>query len=86
MGRIAALVALIIAAVALILIFSGNGEEYTVTGEFENASQLVVGNEVVIAGQPVGLVKSIELDDDGDALVTFSVEEEYAPLDRKSVV
>ena len=55
MGRIAALVALVVAAVALILIFSGNGEEYTVTAEFENASQLVEGNEVVIAGQPVGI-------------------------------
>ena len=82
MGRIAAIVALLIAAVALILIFSGSGEKYTVTGEFENASQLVVGNEVVIAGKPVGLVDSIELGDDGDALVTFSVDEEYAPLKR----
>ncbi len=82
MGRIAALVALVVAAVALVLIFSGNGDEYTVTGEFENASQLVKGNEVVIAGTPVGLVKEIELGDDGDALVTFSVDEAYAPLKR----
>jgi phospholipid/cholesterol/gamma-HCH transport system substrate-binding protein len=81
-GRIAALVALLVAAVALVLIFSGNGEEYTVTADFENASQLVNGNEVVIAGKPVGLVKSIELGDDGGALVTFSVDEEYAPLKR----
>jgi len=81
-GRIAALVALVVAAVALILVFSGNGEEYTVTAEFENASQLVEGNEVVIAGNPVGIVKTIELGDDGGALVTFTVEEDYAPLKR----
>jgi len=81
-GRIAALVALVVAAVALILIFSGNGEEYTVTAEFENASQLVEGNEVVIAGAPVGTIKTIELGDDGDALVTFTVDEDYAPLRR----
>jgi len=81
-GRIAALVALVVAAVALILIFSGNGDEYEVTAEFENASQLVTGNEVVIAGEPVGTIKEIELGDDGDALVTFTVEEAYAPLQR----
>ena len=82
MGRIAAVVALVVAAVALILIFSGNGDEYEVTAEFENASQLVNGNEVVIAGEPVGTIKKIELGDDGDALVTFTVEEDYAPLKR----
>jgi phospholipid/cholesterol/gamma-HCH transport system substrate-binding protein len=81
-GRIAALVALVVAAVALILIFSGNGDEYEVTAEFENASQLVTGNEVVIAGQPVGKIKEIELGDDGAALVTFTVDDAYAPLKR----
>ncbi len=81
-GRIAAVVALVVVAVALVFIFSGNGDEYTVTAEFENASQLVEGNEVVIAGASVGTIKTIELAPNGGALVTFTVSEDFAPLRR----
>ena len=62
-----------------------SGAEYVVTGEFENASQLVPGNEVVVGGIPAGSVKKIELGDDGQALVTFSVNDDYAPLRRGTV-
>ena len=62
-----------------------SGTEYVVTGEFENASQLVPGNEVVVGGIPAGSVKKIELGDDGQALVTFSVNDDYAPLRRGTV-
>ncbi len=61
---------------------SGGGDSYQVTGEFENASQLVPGNEVIVGGVAVGSVKEIELGDDGQALVDFTVEDEYAPLKR----
>ena len=61
------------------------GSSYQVTGEFENASQLVPGNEVVVGGVAVGSVKSIELGEDGQALVDFTVEDEYAPLKRGTV-
>ena len=82
-GRIAALVALGIAIVAIVVLLTGgDGESYEVTGEFENASQLVPGNEVIVGGVPAGSVKEIELGDDGQALVTFSVDPEYAPLSR----
>ena len=81
-GRIAALVALVVAVIAVVVLLMGNGDEYEVTAEFENASQLVNGNEVVIAGNPVGVVKKIELGDEGEALVTFSVNDEHAPLKR----
>jgi phospholipid/cholesterol/gamma-HCH transport system substrate-binding protein len=81
-GRIAALVALVLALVAVVVLVSGGGDEYEVTAEFENASQLVKGNEVVIAGKPVGTVKEIELGENGEALVTFTVAEEYTPLQR----
>ena len=49
-GRIAAIVALVIAVVAIVVLLSGNGDDYEVTAEFENASQLVKGNEVVVGG------------------------------------
>jgi phospholipid/cholesterol/gamma-HCH transport system substrate-binding protein len=81
-GRVAALVALVVAAIVVVVLLMGNGDEYEVTAEFENASQLVEGNEVVVAGQAAGSVKSIELGDDGQALVTFTVEDEFAPLRR----
>ena len=68
--------------IAVVVLLMGNGDEYEVTAEFENASQLVNGNEVVIAGNPVGVVKKIELGDEGEALVTFSVNDEHAPLKR----
>ena len=83
-GRIAALVALIVAIVAVVITLSG-GEEYEVTAEFENAGQLVKGNEVVVGGAAAGTVSSIELGPEGQALVTFTVDEEYAPLQRGTV-
>ncbi len=82
-GRIAALAALAIAVVAVFLLLtSGGGEEYEVTAEFDNASQLVKGNEVVVGGVSTGTVNEIELGPNGGALVTFSVGEDYAPLRR----
>jgi phospholipid/cholesterol/gamma-HCH transport system substrate-binding protein len=83
-GRIAALIALG-AAVVVGLMLLGGGDEYEVTAEFENAGQLVKGNEVVVGGAPAGSVKSIELGPEGQALVTFTVAEEYAPLSRGTV-
>ena len=79
-GRVAALIALGRRGRSRSSSCSGGGEDYKVTAEFENASQLVKGNEVVVGGTAVGTVKEIELGDDGQALVTFTVDEDYAPL------
>jgi phospholipid/cholesterol/gamma-HCH transport system substrate-binding protein len=81
-GRIAALAALVIAVVVVVVLLTSNGDEYTVTAEFENASQLVNGNEVVVGGVAAGSVKNIELGPNGTAEVTFTVDDEYAPLHR----
>jgi phospholipid/cholesterol/gamma-HCH transport system substrate-binding protein len=81
-GRIAALAALVIAVVIVVVLLTSNSDEYTVTAEFENASQLVNGNEVVVGGVAAGSVESIELGPNGQAEVTFSVDDEYAPLHR----
>jgi phospholipid/cholesterol/gamma-HCH transport system substrate-binding protein len=61
------------------------GDEYTVTAEFENASQLVGGEQVLIGGTPVGSVKDISLGRDGQAQVEFSVEDGSAPLPEGTV-
>jgi phospholipid/cholesterol/gamma-HCH transport system substrate-binding protein len=79
-GRIAAIVALMVAAVAVALLLFRGGSEYEITAEFQNASQLVKGSQVVVAGVPNGSVKDIALGDHGQALVTFTVSDPYAPL------
>jgi phospholipid/cholesterol/gamma-HCH transport system substrate-binding protein len=80
-GRIAAIVALLGAVTAVaILLVGGGGSSYQVTARFANASQLVGGEQVVVAGAPAGSVEEIALGPNGEALVTFSVNEEYAPL------
>ena len=80
MGRAIAIVALVAGLVALGFVLFSGGSSYTVTAEFENASQLVTGNQVVVAGVPVGSVKDIALGPNGQALVKFSVDSDYAPL------
>ena len=66
--------------VVYLLLFSGGGN-YTVTATFENASQLVSGNRVDVAGAPVGSIKQISLSDDGQALVKMEISDPaYTPL------
>jgi phospholipid/cholesterol/gamma-HCH transport system substrate-binding protein len=80
-GRVAAVLALIGAVVVVLLLVLGGGSPYTVTAQFENASQLVTGNNVNVAGAPVGSVKEISLSDDGQALVKLEISDDaYAPL------
>jgi phospholipid/cholesterol/gamma-HCH transport system substrate-binding protein len=79
-GRIAAVVAVAVAAVAVALLLFRGGSTYEVTAEFQNASQLVKGSQVVVAGVATGSVKDIALGDHGQALVTFTVSDPYAPL------
>src|SRR5918992_2426595 len=56
------------------------GDAYRVTANFQNASQLVEGNDVAVAGTPAGSVEEIELAPDNTALVTFTVDDQFAPL------
>jgi phospholipid/cholesterol/gamma-HCH transport system substrate-binding protein len=80
-GRIAAVAALVGAIVVVLLLVLGGGSSYTVTGQFANASQLVTGNNVNVAGAPVGSIKQISLSDDGQALVEMEISDDaYTPL------
>jgi phospholipid/cholesterol/gamma-HCH transport system substrate-binding protein len=80
-GRIAAILALVGAIAVVLLLVFGRGSGYTVTAEFQNSSQLVSGNNVDVAGVPVGSVKGISLSDDGQALVKMEISDSaYAPL------
>ena len=76
-ARIAAIGALAVVVIALgyVIFFSGSGgHKYNLV--FQNASQLVPENQVLIGGHPVGSVESIELTDNNLAKVTVSVEQE----------
>jgi phospholipid/cholesterol/gamma-HCH transport system substrate-binding protein len=74
-ARIAAIAALTAAVIALaIVLLGGDGHRYSLV--FQNAAQLVPDNQVLIGGQPVGSVESIELTEDNLAEVEVSVEQE----------
>ena len=64
----AALVAVLLVVGAVLL--GNRGGSYTVDARFQNASQLVKGNLVQVAGVPVGKIQSIDLTPDGQADVT----------------
>jgi phospholipid/cholesterol/gamma-HCH transport system substrate-binding protein len=80
--RIAAVATLTLASLIVIyLLVFGTGGGYSVTAEFESASQLVTGNQVDVAGVPVGSVKQISLADNGQALVKMEISDSaYTPL------
>jgi phospholipid/cholesterol/gamma-HCH transport system substrate-binding protein len=78
---VAALVAAV--AVVAVVLLRGNADDYVVHAKFQNASQLVRGNEVRIAGTPIGSVEDIELTNDGGARVKIKItESRYTPLRR----
>jgi phospholipid/cholesterol/gamma-HCH transport system substrate-binding protein len=75
-ARFGVIAALVIAVILLgYTIFAGGGDhKYNLL--FQNAAQLVPDNQVLIGGQPVGSVESIELTDDNLAKVVVSVRQE----------
>ena len=80
MARILALAALIAAVALAALAMFGGGDPYKVKAVFQNAGQLVPGNEVRVGGQPIGSISDIELDDRANAIVTMEVGDAVAPL------
>jgi phospholipid/cholesterol/gamma-HCH transport system substrate-binding protein len=75
-ARIATIAALSIAVIALAYVILNGGEKHKYSLLFQNAAQLVPDNQVLIGGQPVGSVDSIDLTDDNLAQVDVTVEQE----------
>jgi len=69
-----------VALVAIVLFGGGGGGGYEITAKFINAGQIVRGNPVQTGGTAIGTVKSIEITDDGQAAIKFSIKDEYVPL------
>jgi phospholipid/cholesterol/gamma-HCH transport system substrate-binding protein len=78
--RSIAAVAVVAAILLVALLMFGGGDGYTVTADFQNASQLVKGNLVQVGGRQVGKVKDITLASNGLAKVKISVDGDFAPL------
>ncbi len=66
--------AIVVIGLAIVILGGGGGHTYNLV--FQNASQLVPDNQVLIGGQPVGSVESITLTEDNLAKVTVNVEQE----------
>ena len=83
-GRIAAIGAVIAAIVIVAILLFGGGGGYSVKGYFQNAGQLVIGNQVTIGGTPAGSVDDIRLTNDGQAEIKMSVSDTYKPLPKQT--
>ena len=66
-----------------VLALGSRGGSYTVHARFQNASQLVKGNLVQVAGASVGKIEAIDLTLDGQADVRMKITDAgYRPLRR----
>jgi len=73
--------AVIVAVAAVAVVLLNSGSDYKVHALFQNASQLVKGDNVQVSGAPIGSVDSIKLTDDGQADVTLNItDDRYKPL------
>jgi phospholipid/cholesterol/gamma-HCH transport system substrate-binding protein len=79
LARIAAVVAVVAAVALLAFLLFGGGGAYEAKAVFQNAGQLVKGNQVLVGGQPMGTVTDIRLTDEGHAQITMELKE-FHPL------
>jgi phospholipid/cholesterol/gamma-HCH transport system substrate-binding protein len=70
----------VVAVVAILLLSGDGGAHYRLV--FQNAGQLVKGDDVQVGGQRVGSVDDILLTSDNQAEVKITVDKAYAPLHR----
>lgn len=81
-ARVLAVAALVVAVALVALAMFGQVETYRVKAVFENAGQLVPGNQVRVSGAAVGTITDIALDQSAQAVVTMEIEEDTGPLHR----
>jgi phospholipid/cholesterol/gamma-HCH transport system substrate-binding protein len=80
-GRVAAVAAVTIAVIAVAVILLSGGSSYTVKAVFLNASQIVSGDLVEVAGNNIGTVSDISLTPNGQAQLTLDIQNSnYQPL------
>jgi phospholipid/cholesterol/gamma-HCH transport system substrate-binding protein len=80
-GRIAAVAAIGVVLVAVVVILFSGGSTYKVRAIFQNASQIVNGDLVEVAGNQIGTVSNIALTQNGQAQLTLNITNSaYSPL------
>ena len=84
-ARVAALGALAVAVVLVALVLLGSGSTYTLRADFQDAGQLVTGNQVLMGPATVGTVQSIGLTPNGAAEVTMSLDSNAAPVPQGTI-
>jgi len=84
--RLSAVLAIAMAVVALSFVLLRESDPYVVFADFVNASQLVAGNEVKVAGETIGTIAGIEITDDNQARVEMHIDDPaFRPLRRGTV-
>ena len=80
-GRVAVAATIVVVLVAVAFIVFGSGSSYQIKAIFQNASQLVKGDTVDVAGNPIGSVSDIALTPNGQAQLTLTIDNStYQPL------
>jgi phospholipid/cholesterol/gamma-HCH transport system substrate-binding protein len=79
LARILAVGAIVLGVIVVAAVLLSSGSDPTYKLRFQNAGQLVKGDEVQVGGRAVGGITDIELTDDNQAQVTIEMRE-LAPL------
>jgi phospholipid/cholesterol/gamma-HCH transport system substrate-binding protein len=79
-ARATAFGALVVAVVVVAVVLLNGGSSHTYRLTFQNAGQLVKGDDVQVGGRRIGSVQKISLTADNQAQITVAVDEPYAPL------
>ena len=79
LGRAIAVVAVVLAVLVLALLLFTGGSNYEIKAVFQNAGQLVKGNQVEVSGQPIGKISDIRLTDNGQAEIVMQLNQ-FTPL------
>jgi phospholipid/cholesterol/gamma-HCH transport system substrate-binding protein len=75
LARVAAVVVVLGAIVIVALLLFTGGSDYRIKVQFQNAGQLVKGNQVQVGGRPIGTVTDISLTKEGLAQVEIKISE-----------
>ncbi len=79
-GRVAAVAAVAIAVIVVAVILLSGAASYQVRLVFGDASQIVKGDQVDVAGSAVGSVSAIALTQNGQAQLTINISDsDYVP-------
>jgi phospholipid/cholesterol/gamma-HCH transport system substrate-binding protein len=79
LARAVALGAIVVAVIVVAVILLSSGSETTYKLRFQNAGQLVKGDEVQVGGRRIGSVKEIKLTNNNEAEITIGMKE-FTPL------